>query len=400
VNNNQKHFGQDSRWNNETMSDVTILPCWGGPAGAACAIELARNGRPVTVLEKTRLAHHKVCGEFLSVEAQALLAYLGLNIQALGATEIGTYSLASGSNFRAVHLPFRGAGLSRFSLDQALLQLATEAGAEVQRGVTVTRLISETAAIAVHTTEQEYHAARVVVATGKHDVKDCTRPKTSTLAFKLQLRAGTAAVGRLRNFVHLTVFPGGYAGACLVESEALTLCWLIEQRLLKQIGIAWDTQAGYLASQSSFLRDLISQAEPLWQKAVAIGAVQQGFLRKRPLSELVYPIGDQLAVIPPFTGDGMAIALNSGIAAARAILNDMPASEFQGKMIAGLRRQMLWAKAGNLLFSTAPAQRMTGAIAKAVPWTLPKLVTFMAHATRLRGVKAAERAADTTQAAR
>ena len=73
------------------MSDVTILPCLvvgGGPAGAACAIELARNGRPVTVLEKTRAAHHKVCGEFLSIEAQALLAYLGLDIRALGATDV------------------------------------------------------------------------------------------------------------------------------------------------------------------------------------------------------------------------------------------------------------------------------------------------------------------------
>lgn len=375
------------------MSDVTILPCLvvgGGPAGAACAIELARNGRPVTVLEKTRVARHKVCGEFLSVEAQALLAYLGLDIRALGATDVSSFSLACGSDFPAVDLPFRGAGLSRFSLDQALLQLATEVGAEVRRGITVTRFVSGTAAIGIHTTEQEYHAARVVLATGKHDVRDCTRPKTSTLAFKLQLRAGAAAVETLRNLVHLTIFPGGYAGACLVEGEAVTLCWLIEQRSLNQIGIAWDAQAQHLARQSSFLRDLIAQAEPLWQKAVAVGAVQQGFLRKRPLSELIYPVGDQLAAIPPFAGDGMAIALHSGIAAARAILKETTAGEFQRNIISSLRRQMLWAKAGNLFFSTARTQVVAGAIAKAAPWTLPKLVTFMAHATRLRGVKAAE----------
>ena len=48
-----------------------------------------------------------------------------------------------------------------------------------------------------------------------------------------------------------------------MEGEAVTLCWLIEQRSLNQIGIAWDAQAQHLARQSSFLRDLIAQAVTL-----------------------------------------------------------------------------------------------------------------------------------------
>jgi menaquinone-9 beta-reductase len=49
------------------MSEAIVVG--GGLAGAAFAITLARQGRPVIVLEKTTGAHHKVCGEFLSAEA-------------------------------------------------------------------------------------------------------------------------------------------------------------------------------------------------------------------------------------------------------------------------------------------------------------------------------------------
>jgi flavin-dependent dehydrogenase len=108
-------------------------------------------------------------------------------------------------------------------------------------------------------------------------------------------------------------------------------------------------------------------------------------MRQYPISPLIYPVGDQLAVIPSYTGDGMSIALHSGSAAARAVLNGTPAGKFQRSKISGLRRQMLWARAGNLLFSTLPAQVMTGAIAKLLPRAAPKLITHIVNATRVRG---------------
>ena len=46
------------------MSEAASIVVGGGLAGSAFAIELARQGRPVVVLEKTTGAHHKVCGNF------------------------------------------------------------------------------------------------------------------------------------------------------------------------------------------------------------------------------------------------------------------------------------------------------------------------------------------------
>src|SRR5580704_10045897 len=122
------------------MSEAASIVVGGGLAGAAFAVELARRGRDVIVLEKTAGAHHKVCGEFLSAEAQALLGRLGFNVWQHGARPAGVLGLEFGGRNERLALPFRGAGLSRFRLDQALLDIAAEAGAEVIRGANVTGL--------------------------------------------------------------------------------------------------------------------------------------------------------------------------------------------------------------------------------------------------------------------
>ena len=96
----------------------------GGLAGAAFALELARSGRRVLVLERSRGPHHTVCGEFLSEEAQVVLGSLGLEPRALGATTITRFRLVKGERQATTRLPFAAAGLSRFRLDEALLGVA------------------------------------------------------------------------------------------------------------------------------------------------------------------------------------------------------------------------------------------------------------------------------------
>ena len=122
------------------------------------------------LLEKTRTAHHKVCGEFISADARNLISDLGVDIWALEATEITALSFACGVQVPRIALPFTAAGLSRFCLDEALLRAAQNAGAEVVRGGTVTSLDVEATPITVHTSGQKFAAASVVLATGKHDL--------------------------------------------------------------------------------------------------------------------------------------------------------------------------------------------------------------------------------------
>ena len=148
-----------------------MIAVGGGLAGAAFAIELARHGVRVIVLESSRGPRHVVCGEFLSEEAQNLLRQLGLDPHTRGATSIERFRLVKGERHAITHLPFAAAGLSRYRLDEVLLEAAERAGAEVVRGARVMRIEPGTGTVIVREAERMWHAAAVGLATGKHSMR-------------------------------------------------------------------------------------------------------------------------------------------------------------------------------------------------------------------------------------
>jgi flavin-dependent dehydrogenase len=367
------------------MREAASVAVGGGLAGSAFAIELARHGRRVTVLEKTAGQHHKVCGEFLSGEAQEHLAQLGIDVWASGAAPLTELSLEFG-NYRAKFpLPFRGAGLSRFCLDQLLLDAAARGGAEIIRGATVTRLDYDRDGVVIHTARERLEAAHVALASGKHNLRGLARPQASTVAFKMQLQPGRAAAQILDRLVHLSMFNGGYAGVCLVENGIATVCWVTESdRLEGDESAGWHVHARFLSQRSAFFAALLGDATPLWDKAVAVAAIPYGYIRETVIADAVYPVGDQFVVIPSYTGDGTSLALHTGLSAARAVLQNRPAGDFQAAMVRKLKPQIAWAKLANFAFVNAPAQRLTVAIARISPWLLPRVATFITRKTRLR----------------
>ena len=96
----------------------------------------------------------------------------------------------------------------------------------------------------------------------------------------------------------------------------------------------------------------------------------------------MFPLGDQLCVIPSFTGDGTSLALSSGLGAARAVLAGHGAAAFQADFLARIRAQFLWARAVETTFRYAPA-RSFGVAAVALA---PGLVGLIANLTRVRGI--------------
>ncbi len=362
------------------MQEAPFVAVGGGLAGAAFALELARNGAPALVIESTRAAHHKVCGEFLSEEAQTLLSYLGIDVHTMGASSMGTFRLAAGGNLAEAPLPFRAAGYSRYRLDQALLDKAAEAGAEIRRGISVTEINGSEAPIVLKAGGRKLTARAIGLASGKHNLRQFPRAPSDMVGFKLQLRVSAAALRQLDDIVQLMMFDGGYIGAIIVEDGIVTLCWVMHNALLQRIGADWQAQAAYFARQSPLLAELLDGAKPCWAKPVAVAAIPYGYLRREALSPAIFPVGDQLAVIPSFTGDGMSIALLSGTAAAQAVLAGEGAEAYQRRMITRLAPQFRWAGMVNVLFETGRLHGLTIGTAR----LLPPLVTWLAQSTRIR----------------
>ena len=158
----------------EQVHDIAILG--GGPSGAAAACGLARAGRAPLVVEREAGPRHKVCGEFLSVEAQACLADLGIDPLALGGVPIRYVRLFHRGRAAEARLPFEGVGLTRRALDEALLNRAEALGAILLRGETVREVARDGAAFRIGLGRLRAVPARTaLLATGKHDLRGLKR---------------------------------------------------------------------------------------------------------------------------------------------------------------------------------------------------------------------------------
>ena len=123
-------------------ADVAVVGA--GPAGTATAIELARAGRDVLLLDKARFPRDKICGDGLTAGALRILEDLGLDPAAVVSWQPVHDVVVSSPSGREVTFPLpRGAGryavvARRADLDAALVDLARRAGARVLEGAGVT----------------------------------------------------------------------------------------------------------------------------------------------------------------------------------------------------------------------------------------------------------------------
>ena len=295
---------------------VSIVVAGGGLAGAAAATLLARSGARPLLLERTAGPHDKVCGDFVSTEAQAHLEALGFDAGALGGAVIDRVRLVAGTRISEAALPFTALGLTRRRLDAALLDHAAAAGVEVAREVTVRRIDGGVVA----TSAGDLTPAALLLATGKADVRGAKRDTVGTLGhligFKQYYRVPAAALARLDGAIEIVLFDGGYAGVQRVEDGMVNLCLLVSRARFDAAG--GDILADVLATEPR-LAWLVGDGVPLLPRPLTISGVPYGFVHHG--NDTAYHLGDQAGVIPSFTGDGMSIALHSARLAANAVLS-------------------------------------------------------------------------------
>ena len=309
-----------------------------------CRVYRARPQWTESHADRTRATcRNKVCGEFLSGEALEDLYALAIDAHSLGATPIDYVRLAAAGRAAEAPLPFPAASLSRKALDTALIAEAIAAGVRVMRGQSVQALNRTIDNVWRATLDDGAvcEAPTVFLATGKHDLRGHTRPKDPQrwVAFKMYFRLAPAQAAESAGASELMLYPGGYGGIQPVEGGIANLCWVVQQRYLARVGNRWENFLAKMQQDCPHLAMRLAGAEPLLDKPIAITHIPYGFLRGTT-EEGLYCIGDQAAVIPSFTGDGISIALHTARCAAAAYLAGEPAPLFQAKMRSALRAQM------------------------------------------------------------
>lgn len=366
----------------------------GGPAGATAGWHLARAGLPVRLFERDPAPRDRICGEFVSVEAQEQLRQMGIDPAALGAPAIDRLRLVSGDRVAEAALPFRAYGLTRRTMDAEMLARAAAAGALVERGVTVRAIDG----LRLATDAGDVAAAQLVLASGKHDIRGQKRVSRGTvtdlIGFKSYFRLSAAQAAALTGFIEILLFPGGYAGLQMVEGGKANLCLLVERRRFDAAG-GWPALLAALQRDCGHLARRLGGAEELLERPLTVAGVPYGF-RYRPQPDdtpALYRVGDQCAVIPSFSGDGMAIAMHSGRAAAAAIVAGIDARTYHAARRTDFARQMATAR---LLYRIGQPTRLQPLIVEAArAW--PGLASRLAAWTRIpvayRSIRSAPSAA-------
>jgi flavin-dependent dehydrogenase len=352
----------------------------GGLAGSTVAIHLSAAGRQVTLLEREPSAHHKVCGEFLSREAVAYLGQLGVDPISLGAKTIRSVRLTARDQVVETRLPFTALSLSRSVLDEALIKRAADCGCRVERGAFVETVAQHCGGWRAELRGGEsWTAATVFLASGKHELRGIERGPGrhgDLVGFKLHWQLAAAETEALGDSMDLFLFKGGYGGLSLVEGNTANFCLVVRRAALLKAG-GWKQLLEGIQSENAHIRQRLSGAQALWARPLAVSSIPYGYIHAG--GKGLWCVGDQAAVIPSFTGDGMSIALHSGALAAQMYLAGEGADVYHCRLNAHLRPSMRLATGLSQAMVSGAGQRLAPIGLR----VLPMAMSWIARATRI-----------------
>ena len=308
-----------------------VIVAGGGPAGLAAAGCLARGGFDVTLLEAGLYPRTKLCGEFLSPDAEQALESLGVADLAdrLGAPFLSRLRVTASSRGRMraemkSPLPSPGRGVSRFDLDAALATAARAAGVDVRERARVTHVSSHELGVTVRSIGREHVADALIVATGRlarpSGVLDAVSRARRWVGAKLHVRGLD-----LSDVTELHFVRGAYVGLNAVTcggDRRVNVCALARQDF-------WDAAGASVGGLMAAIAARSPAFASRWEAAHAVAAssaTAAGFTfeRRGALAACgarpAIVCGDAAVLIAPLAGDGQAMALTAGVAAARSLI--------------------------------------------------------------------------------
>lgn len=273
---------------------ISLLPIeiiGGGLAGLSLGLALRRAGVPVTLHEAGTYPRHRVCGEFIAGVERSTLDRLGLGPlleDALLHHEVAWF--IHDQPPRIQRLPAPALGLSRLVLDLRLADAFVAAGGHLLTGSRVTDL--------------EPRPGRIF-ATGRR------RGKPAWLGLKLHARRL-----ELTRELELHLGDDAYVGLARIEGGAVNVCGLFRRRDVT--GRGPTLLPAYL--RATGLDQLAARLDAAELDSSSCSAVAALDFDRRVVPTDGISLGDACAMIPPFTGNGMAMAFQSAELALNPLL--------------------------------------------------------------------------------
>ncbi len=319
----------------------------GGLAGLTSANLLAKNGQEVVLIEKKVFPFQRVCGEYISNEVRDFLFREDLFPLDIQPSEINRFLFTdTNGNKTYMKLDLGGFGISRYVLDDFLVQRAKSNGVLVKEGIQVmgVEFDQKTDQFQVELSDgSEILANRVIGAFGKRSRLDkqldrsFIKERSPYIGVKYHIRTEAE-----RDVVALHNFDGGYCGINAIEEGKFNLCYLGSRDQLRDYGSIPELEEKVLW-KNPILKQIFTGSEFLLEKPEVINEIN--FERKEPIENHILMIGDAAGLITPLCGNGMAMAIHAGKLAAEAILNGRSRAETEQRFEQSWRaafEQRLW----------------------------------------------------------
>jgi flavin-dependent dehydrogenase len=289
----------------------------GGPAGSLTARQLALAGLQTLLVDAKQFPREKVCGGYLNSRALEALRQAGLS-HVTGddrESQVTQLELIRGRQRTHLRLP-PGRVICRPTLDAALMDAAKSAGAQVLTGAqaTVGRTAQKTArsVTVVRNGREEMLSARVVICadglsrTSVRHLPECV----ASVAPNSRVGIGAFLTGDFyvcaNGQLTMVLSRHGYVGISRVRERQFNIAAAVDRRALLRTTPA-KIVAGILTHAGiEFPSDLLSAH---WRGTPPLTSSP-----RRVAAERVLLIGDAGGYIEPFTGEGMAFALEAAAA--------------------------------------------------------------------------------------
>ena len=349
-----------------TTFDAVIVGA--GLAGSTAAIQLARAGWSVALVERQRFPRRKVCGECIAASNLPLLQALGIGeaFDAQAGPELRQVTLLQGDRAVTADLPAAehegfawGRALGRETLDSWLLQQARAAGASVFQPWSVQAILGRAGAWQCELRALEsaarvrLSATLVIDAHGSWEDLVTDRPKrrlarsaSDLFAFKATFKGASVPAGA----IGVLALDGGYGGMVLADGGTTTVaCCIRRDRLSALRSAAPGLRAGavveaWLLAECAGVRRALQGAsrDGSW---LTSGPLDPGV--RLAASDTIFRIGNAAGEAHPILGEGMSMALQSAALLCSLLLDPAGATaptasaqaELQRRYAAAWRRQ-------------------------------------------------------------
>jgi flavin-dependent dehydrogenase len=296
---------QQLRGSMSNTFDLVVIG--GGPAGSAAAISAARAGAHVLQLERGLLPRQRVCGEFVSPESLEILSGLIGDHELLHSSQrISTTRIMVDDEVLTLPISPPAASITRYDLDSALWQSSFASGVDCRQNVHV-QSVDATSDFRIRTPDESFEARAVVNATGRW----------SNLRAHEQQNSQPKQLGTKAHFheadspqsVDLYFFDGGYCGVQPVAKDVVNVCAVAEVEI------------------ATSLDEIFAQHTKLWRRSrgweqifSTVSTSPLIFRKPQPAADDVFQVGDSAGFIDPFVGDGISLALRSGVMAVEELM--------------------------------------------------------------------------------